>query len=50
MMRSLVSLKWEEVLRSSIVAAFESYGAALLAIAPSEPPSPAHAALPGKRG
>jgi hypothetical protein len=39
MVRYLVSLKWDGFIRSTIVAAFEAYGSALIGITPSELPA-----------
>ena len=36
MVRYLVSLNWNDFVRSTIVAAFEAYGSALVGIAPLE--------------
>ena len=38
MVRYLTSLKWDGFIRSTIVAAFEAYGSALVGITPSELP------------
>jgi hypothetical protein len=37
MARSLVSPKWDSLIWSTIVAAFEAYGSALVGITPLEP-------------
>lgn len=39
MVRYLVSLEWDGFIRSTVVAAFESYGSALVGITPSELPT-----------
>ncbi|MGA8740879.1 MAG: hypothetical protein WB561_06805 [Terracidiphilus sp.] len=39
MVRYLVSLKWDGFIRSTVIAAFEAYGSALVGITPSELPA-----------
>ena len=39
MVRYLISLKWDGFIRSTVVAAFEAYGSALVGITPSELPA-----------
>jgi hypothetical protein len=39
MVNYLISLKWDGFIRSTVVAAFEAYGSALVGITPSELPA-----------
>jgi hypothetical protein len=39
MVRYLISLKWDGFIRSTVVAAFEAYGSALVGITPLELPA-----------